>query len=399
MRNGWVEHTLGNVVKIVNGGTPSTKNEKFWGGQIVWITTTELTAFDGKKIDASARTITNDGLQNGAAKLVRPGTTLVGTTATIGTCAMADCELTFNQQISGLIPVSSDLNDDYLFYWMQHIKPILEGLSAGTSFKRISTSSLGATFIKIPPLPEQKRIVDLISSVDFYIQALRGQLESIQKSRNAVLHELLTAGSDNWGYKKLSDICEVRDGTHESPKPSTEGFPLVTSKNIKHGRIDLESAYLISPEDYKEVNKRSKVEPFNLLISMIGTIGEVLVVEDEPKFAIKNVGLLKSTDPILSRYLCCFLESQYGKNAIASSVSGSTQKFISLGKLRALPVLYPPRENQKAIVDAMSLFDIQVSRILEVTEKAKNLRYSLLSDLLGGVHEIPSSYDRVMGAA
>jgi type I restriction enzyme S subunit len=331
--------------------------------------------------------------------MVRAGTTLVGTTATIGTCAMASCDLTFNQQISGLIPRTNNLDDAFLFYWIQYSKPIIESLAAGTSFKRITTSILKAVPINYPPLPEQKRIVDLISSVDLYIEVLRQQLESARRSRNAVLHELLTVGGDDWEYKILSDICEVRDGTHDSPKPSNEGFALVTSKNIKDGKLDLESAYLISPQDYVEVNKRSKVEQYNLLISMIGTIGEVIVVEEEPHFAIKNVGLLKSTDPILSRYLCHYLGSQLGKNTISLSVSGSTQKFISLGKLRELPVLYPPRENQKAIVEAMSLFDQQISKNLEVADRIKNLRSSLLSDLLSGEHEIPASYDKVIGAA
>ena len=293
----------------------------------------------------------------------------------------------------------SILDNQFLFLYMQSYIEYLRSETRGTVIQYLKKGQFTDAKIKLPPLPEQKRIVDLISSVDSYIETLQQQLESAKRSRNAVLHELLTAGGDDWEYKTLSDICEVRDGTHDSPKPSHEGFALVTSKNIKDGKLDLQSAYLISPHDYVEVNKRSKVEQFNLLISMIGTIGEVIVIEEEPNFAIKNVGLLKSTEPILSRYLCHYLESQLGKYAISLSVSGSTQKFISLGKLRVLPVLYPPRQNQKAIVEAMSLFDQQISKNLEVAARIKNLRSSLLSDLLSGEHEIPASYDIVMGAA
>ena len=297
----------------------------------------------------------------------------------------------------------SSLSLDFLYCFVSspNFQEQVRSLAKGTtkSRERIDNKEIDKIHFKLPPLPEQKRIVDLISSVDSYIEALQQQLESAKRSRNAVLHKLLTVGEDDWEYKILSDICEVRDGTHDSPKPSDKGFALVTSKNIKDGRLDLESAYLISPQDYEEVNKRSKVEQYNLLISMIGTIGEVIVIEGEPDFAIKNVGLLKSTEPILSRYLCHYLGSQLGKNAISLSVSGSTQKFISLGKLRALPVLYPPMEDQKAIVEAMSLFDQQISKNLEVTARIKNLRSSLLSDLLSGEHEIHVSYDKVIGAA
>ena len=187
----WVETTLGEVVSVVNGGTPSTKSEDYWGGSIVWITTTELTAFDGKRVNSSKRTITADGLRNGPARLVRAGTTLVGTTATIGTCALADCELTFNQQISGLIPLDKNLDDSYLFYWMQHIKSILEGLSAGTSFKRISTSVLKTVSINFPPIGEQRRIAAVISEMDEFIESIQRTSIEAKNLRSGLLSDLL----------------------------------------------------------------------------------------------------------------------------------------------------------------------------------------------------------------
>ena len=194
--DGWTETTLGDAVSVVNGGTPSTKQEQFWGGEITWITTTELTACDGRTVDSSKRTITDDGLKSGATKMVRAGTTLVGTTATIGTCAMAACDLTFNQQISGLIPKTNEVDDVYLFYWIQFSKPILENLSAGTSFRRISTTALKTVSIKYPPLPEQKRIVDLISTVDSYIEALEGQISSLTSLRSGLLSDLLSGNHE-----------------------------------------------------------------------------------------------------------------------------------------------------------------------------------------------------------
>jgi restriction endonuclease S subunit len=331
-------------------------------------------------------------------KIAEPGDLLLSVRAHVGDTNFADQRIAVGRGLSIIRANKKSLTEFIRLVIQMNVAELIASSGSGM-FASITGKNLKEFKVNLPPLPEQKRIVDLISSVDSYIEALQQQLESAKKSRNAVLHELLTAGGDDWEYKTLSDICEVRDGTHDSPKPSHEGFALVTSKNIKDGKLDLESAYLISPQDYIEVNKRSKVEQFNLLISMIGTIGEVIVIEDKPNFAIKNVGLLKSTEPILSRYLCHYLGSQLGKNAISLSVSGSTQKFISLGKLRGLPVLYPPRENQKAIVEAMSLFDQQISKNLEVAARIKNLRSSMLSDLLSGEHQIPDSYDKVIGAA
>jgi type I restriction enzyme S subunit len=187
----WVETTLDDVVMVVNGGTPSTKNADYWGGEIIWITTTELTAFDGQKVGSSKRTITEAGLNSGPVRLVREGTTLVGTTATIGTSAMAARSLTFNQQISGLIPQKNKLQDEYLFYWVQLMKPILEGLSVGTSFKRISTSVLKTISINYPPLSEQKRIVEIIETFDKVVAKTQMAIRETKNLRSGLLIDLL----------------------------------------------------------------------------------------------------------------------------------------------------------------------------------------------------------------
>lgn len=160
-----------------------------------------------------------------------------------------------------------------------------------------------------------------------------------------------------WTKQKLSDICEVRDGTHDSPKPAFSGYPLVTSKHIINNNIDLSSTYLINENDYNNVNKRSKVDKYDLLIGMIGTVGEVALVKEEPKFAIKNVGLIKTRNEILGRFIFYYLTSPVGKNGIKSFLSGSTQQFISLGKLRDLPITLPDKLIMEKITSVLMKYD------------------------------------------
>ena len=91
---------------------------------------------------------------------------------------------------------------------------------------------------------------------------------------------------------KLSDIVDVRDGTHDSPSFHSSGYPLITSKHLQPFCVDKHSANLISESDYNKINERSKVDTNDILISMIGTVGLVsLVVDPNVNFAIKNVGL------------------------------------------------------------------------------------------------------------
>ncbi|HCJ6017938.1 restriction endonuclease subunit S [Escherichia coli] len=145
-----------------------------------------------------------------------------------------------------------------------------------------------------------------------------------------------------WIVSDAQSYCtKIADGTHDSPKQSAIGNLLVTSKNIIDGELDLSKSYFISEEDYSKINRRSKVDKNDVLLSMIGTVGQACVVEQEPNFAIKNVGLLKNDDPIKAKWLYFYLSSPKAQQLIKERLKGTTQQYLSLGEIRKLPVFYP----------------------------------------------------------
>jgi len=154
--------------------------------------------------------------------------------------------------------------------------------------------------------------------------------------------------SSEWRTTPASEFClSVRDGTHDSPKEvASGGKNLVTSRHTKGGLLDLSTSYKISEEDYEEINKRSKVDRWDILFSMIGTVGEVLLVKDPPNFAIKNVGLFKSRSEVTGRWLYYYLQSPGAIEEIYMSMRGSTQQYIPLGALRSFPICHPPSEGE-----------------------------------------------------
>ena len=163
-----------------------------------------------------------------------------------------------------------------------------------------------------------------------------------------------------WKWVKLGEVADVRDGTHDSPKEAIDGKYLITSKHIKNGKIDFSKAYKISLDDFEAINKRSKVDKYDILFSMIGTIGEMVIVDFEPDFAIKNVGLFKTGNKDLSRWIYYYLKSNDAQAEIYASLKGSTQQYITLGDLRNFPILLPPLPEQKAIVEVLSSIDDKI---------------------------------------
>ena len=182
----------------------------------------------------------------------------------------------------------------------------------------------------------------------------------------------------NQEFISASEFCDlVTDGTHDSPKKTETGIKLVTSKNIVGGSLDLTSAYFISELDAININKRSQVHINDVLLSMIGTVGEVALIEKEPNFVIKNVGLLKNSDSKKAKWLYYYLKSPIAQNLIKDRLRGTTQQYIPLSELRNLPILKPKNEEhlQNAIEQLSSLdekiqLNTQINQTLEQIAQA-----------------------------
>jgi len=155
--------------------------------------------------------------------------------------------------------------------------------------------------------------------------------------------------NEPWEHRKLSEVTDVRDGTHNSPKYYDDGYPLVTSKNVKDGYVNYDDIQYINKGDYNEINQRSKVDKNDILMGMIGTIGNIALVRENPTFAIKNVALIKDTNNINYKFLYHCLESSYIKNQLISGINGGTQKFISLNKIRNIDMPFTVALEQQQI--------------------------------------------------
>lgn len=160
-------------------------------------------------------------------------------------------------------------------------------------------------------------------------------------------------------YIRAEDYCKsVRDGTHDTPKPTEHGYKLVTGKHVKNGRIDPTDAYYISEQDYRKINERSLVEQWDVLMSMIGTVGEVAVVKNVPDYAIKNVALFKcGGSELKGKWLSYYLQSPIAKGHMNGNQKGSSQQFLSLKQLRDLPVIIIDKFLMQRIVNILSSYD------------------------------------------
>lgn len=284
-----------------------------------------------------------------------------------------------------LLPKSNVL-PEYLYYVVQYMH--LEKYFTGATIPHIYFKDYKAEQFNLDAMERQKEIVASLQKVETLIKVRQQQLQKLDELVKARFVELFgdtVLNPFGWEKALLSTVCDVRDGTHDSPSYYETGYPLVTSKNVSSGKINLTDCSLICESDFKKINERSKVDTGDIIMPMIGTIGKPVIVDIEPNFAIKNVALIKFKDSsrVLNAYVRALLMSDYFEDAVLSKVRGGTQKFISLGDIRKLCVLVPPMEKQEQFVMFVNQVDKSKVAVQKSLDEAQLLFDSLMQQYFG----------------
>lgn len=183
---------------------------------------------------------------------------------------------------------------------------------------------------------------------------------------------------------KFEDFIDVRDGTHDSPKAVEDGVYLLTTKGLKNQKIDFEGLKKVSFQDAKKINERSIVEQYDILLSMIGTVGNVYQErKSRVPYVIKNVALLKfHGDKLLSDWTYYYLLSPSGQQQINLHKKGSTQQFISLKDIRNISVDLPSRSEMKLLVKKLSVVNDKILLNEQINDNLSSILLLNLSQLV-----------------
>ena len=400
MRNGWAETTLGDVAEWWSGGTPKAREPKYYeNGTIPWAVIADM---NKGIIDSTNSYITKEALELIGGRLAPVGSVLISMYASVGKSAIANIPLATNQAIAWSIPNQKKIIPFYLYLVSQQLEKEISDLARGATQRNINRQMLREFTFQLPPLPEQKRIVDLISSVDSYNKALQQQLESAKRSRNAVLHALLTAGGDDWLRAGLSEICTMIKRGQAPSYTEQRSVTVLNQKCVRNGRIQFEFARQ-TDSNTKPINEWAYLRAEDTLVNStgVGTLGRVAFVgpQDEPLTVDSHLTIVRPDEnKIQPSFLGLSLHFREADiEGLAAGSSGQTE--LSREALGNLIITIPPIPEQKRIVEIITSMDKVTNQTQQTITESQNLRSGLLSDLLSGEHEIPSSYDKVIGAA
>ena len=383
IRDGWTETTLGEIASLEYGKPLKAENRDGIGFPVLG-SAGEVGRHSKPLLDVAPVIV-------------------VGRKGTAGAVWWSDLPCSVIDTAYYIVPKTS-VNFNFLFLLLGFLD--LPSLTAQTGVPGLNRDRAYSSEVNLPPRDEQKRIVDVVSFVDAYIDALQQQADTARSARNAVLHELLESVSTA-PQKKLKDLTS-KIGSGATPRGGEavyqeSGVSLIRSQNVHNGRFLHEGLVSISDSAARALDGVS-VEGNDVLINITGaSVARACMVDTSilPARVNQHVAILRTdSNQLLPGFLLqILLGKKMNSYLLDISGSGTTRQAITKAQLEDLEVSIPALDEQKQIVEIVSSMDDVVQSTEQAVTDAKNLRSGLLSDLLSGEHEIPESYDVFVGAA
>ncbi|MET9581586.1 restriction endonuclease subunit S [Streptomyces sp. NPDC006539] len=395
---GWRQLPLAKVGKWLSGGTPSTSNDAYWGGEIPWISGASMKRFH---VADSARRLTLLGAKNGS-RLVEPGTTLfvvrgmsLKSEFRIG---VAERQVAFGQDCKAVIPIDG-IDPYFLAYAIRvrtpEILSMVEETSHGTG--RLDTVRLQELEIGIPPMEEQRRIVAAHAAFERRIGAMEGVLSklgaAVEALSTSVLKQSWEAG---WDHLPLEEVATVAAGVTLGSEPVGDGsveLPYLRVANVLDGRIDI--------ADVKTVRiLRTQYERFalrkgDLLLTEGGDLdklgrGAVWDGRIDACLHQNHVFRVRCGEQMSPDFLALYTSSAEGR-AYFQRVGKQTTNLASINstQVKQMSVPVPPVEEQERLLGPIHAVRRRADVIERQIAKLRAVQQGVIEDLLSGKAKAP----------
>ncbi|MCP2519529.1 restriction endonuclease subunit S [Candidatus Aminicenantes bacterium AC-708-M15] len=385
------------ILNIGDGGTPSTKIKEYFGGDIPWVNIEDIK----KDIYDTKRHLSESGLKNSSAKLWPEGTLIFSFGASIGKVGIARVKLCTKQGIAGIIPDPKKIYNEFLYYILlrQGDRIRMIGQSMGSTIKEVRPSKLVRLIsFPLPPLPEQQKIAEILSTVDSAIEKVDSAIEKTKRLKKGLMHELLTEGIGHkefknteigripkeWEVVKLEKVSLgfIGGGTPSTSKPNywNGDIAWMTSAHLNGREVTTGQRY-ITREGLK--NSATKLVPKdNLLVATRVGIGKAAVNKIEIAISQDLTGVIIDKNKALPEFLYWIIINSEKK--LKSLAQGSTIKGILREELAKLKIPLPPLHEQKKIAEILSSIDKKLEILRKRKEKLERIKKGLMEDLLTG---------------
>ena len=394
----WKMVKLEEVTEIIKGGTPSRNVAKYFRGDIAWAIPSDITALDtALYINNTESHITEEALNNSAARLLPVGTVLLTSRATIGDTAINTVPMATNQGFANFICHKNLLNV-FLAYYLRYIRKKLNDLASGSTFKEITKGTLLNIEIPDIPIQEQRAIAKVLSDVDGLINALDTLIAKKRAIKQATMQQLLTGKtrlpgfSSAWETTRMGQIGSIYGGLSGKTKIDFEGgnARYVTFLGVLENVIldvrHTENVHVGYSESQNSVMKNDLL--FNASSETPGDLAIGAVMGEQ----LDNLYLnsfcfgfrIHNKDKYVPLFLAYFFRGNVGRDIMNALAQGATRYNLSKSQFRSLELSIPSGDEQRAIATVLSDMDAEITALEHRRDKTIAIKQGMMQQLLTG---------------
>ncbi len=375
---------LSEICEIKSGGTPSRAKKEYWNGNIPWVKISDLRS---KYVDSTSEFITEDGLDNSSAKIIKKGSILFTIFATLGEVAILNIDATTNQAIAALTLNDSSVDVDYLYYFLTSLKDYVNEIGRGVAQNNINMAILRNIEVPLPSIEEQRKIAATLDKVTHTIDLCNAILEKLDLLVKSRFVEMFGNPIDNpmdWEKIAIGERCDIVTGNTPSRADKSNYGSFI--EWIKSDNINTPDTFLTSAEEYlseKGANIGRIVEAGSILMTCIAgslkCIGNVGVADRKVAFNQQINAIVPKNDETMYIYWLMILSKPY----IQSTINMALKGILSKGQLSVMMFPFPPLDLQQQFAAFVEQTDKSKLAVKKMLEKAELLKKALMQEYFG----------------
>lgn len=371
------------VAQVESGHTPSRNHPEYWVPEdcvVPWFSLADIWQLrDGRQtyLGDTKEAISQLGVANSGARVLPAGTVVLSRTASVGFSGIMPRPMATTQDFVNFV-CGPRLENRFLMWVLRGMKPEFERLRRGSTHKTIYMPDLLQFRTPLPPLPTQKAIADFLdrktAAIDALIEKKQKLLDLLAEKRAALINQAVTKGLDpdvpmkdsgipwigeipaHWEVVPLRRCTKVIDCKHKTPEYVDDGFPIVSTTEVKAGRLDLTSVTRwVGAADYRDMTDNRTPARGDIIYSRNASLGAAAYVDTNEPFAMgQDVVLITAAQSDLL-YLSYQLNSAVGMTQVDLACIGSTFKRINVGDIKKIQVCLPPPTEAAVIASHIDL--------------------------------------------
>ncbi len=420
----WPVALLRLLTRVESGHTPSRSHPEYWVPEDCihpWFTLADIWQLrDGRQkyIEETKERISDVGLAHSAARLLPAGTVALSRTASVGFSGIFSKPMATTQDFVNFV-CGPRLVPDFLLWVLRGMKPEFDRLMRGSTHQTIYMPDLMQFRVPVPRHELQRAIADFLdektAAIDTLIEKKERLTELLAEKRAALIHQAVTKGLDptvpmkpsgipwigdipaHWNLAELRRFWDVVDCKHRTPEYVDDGYPVVSTTEVKPGRIDLgATTRFIDAADFEDMTGGGRrPKRGDIIYSRNASLGAAAFVDTDAPFAMGQDVVLISSGGEDQLFLAQQLNSSVGMTQVSLACVGATFKRINVAQIRQIVVCVPPKPEQASIAEHVDRVDREhqqlSSLVADQLRKLADYRQALITAAVTGQLDIPGA--------